>query len=151
MITTNVASIFKLGSAGYPCAIVSLNQLDASDGIVINFIAGNKPAGATTVKVVAIDYSLDAVGDTILAEIGGNTHYSINAGALATRNLGDLTFNFTNATGKLENRLWIQPGVASGGITFPAVMPRQLAFVFTDAALVLKEVYHSRRNHPTST
>jgi hypothetical protein len=150
MITTNVGSIFKIGSAGYPCAIVSLNQLDADEGIVINFIAGVAPAATTTVKVVAIDYAFDAIGTTILAEIAGNTHYSLNSGAAATRNLGDLTFNFTVASGKLENRIFIKPGVASGGITFPTVMPRQLAFVFTNAALVLKEVYHSRRNHPVS-
>lgn len=151
MITTNIPNVTRIGSSGYPCVIVSFNQLDAADGIILNFIAGSARAATTTVKVVAIDYAVDGIGTQILSEIGGNTHYSINAAAAATRNLGDLTFDFTVATGKLENRIWIKPGVASGGITFPAVMPKQLAFVFTDAALVIKEAYQSRRNHPTST
>lgn len=145
MITNNDLMIEKLtvGVNTYPMFRLHLNQMDALDGFVLSVFAGSLLGATTTVNVVAMHTG----EEDIAAEIAGNTYYNVTAGAAAKKLLGTLTFDFQTY---LENTIQIQPNVASGGLTFPKVMPVQLAFVFASEALVIKKARMSRRNHPAA-
>lgn len=145
MITNNDLMIEKLlvGTDSYPMFRLHLNAMDALDGVVLSVFAGELMGATTSVSVIAMHTG----EEDIAAEIAENTHYSVTAGAAAKKLLGTLTYDFRTY---LENIIQIQPNVASGGLTFPKVMPVQLAFVFASTSLVITRARMSRRNHPAA-
>jgi hypothetical protein len=120
-----------------PIVETSISADDAVSGIILEFTVGALTAAPTVVNVVGL-----LGGEDIAAEIAGNTHYDVNAGALAKKFIGNLTFDFS---GKLMNRLVIKPGTVIGAVTFPAVLPPNLAFVFNDEAIKITKVNATRK------
>jgi hypothetical protein len=75
-------------------------------------------------------------------EIAGNTFYDVNSGAVASRYLGDIVFDFSV---QKTNIITITPGMVLGGVTFPDPLPPIVGIQFRNAALRLTDVRITKR------
>lgn len=141
MIHTTHLKVDSLGSNGYPYVELHMTDYDAVNGVSIMFKASALVAAGVVVKVVG-RYTCE---ESPLAEATGNTHYSVNAGAAAKKHLGDLTFDFSTY---LENKLDFKPGTVIGAVTFPAILPPVIGFLFTNVDVSLNLVTATRRLNP---
>lgn len=123
--------IKKPTGADYPYVEHHLSHEDSVYGFSLLVKAQAVLAAPVTVNVIA-GFDSDVIVPA--TEIAGDTFYSVNGAAGASRYLGDLTFDFSTLT---TNILDIEPGMTLGGVTFPDPLPPIIGFRFASADLRL--------------
>jgi hypothetical protein len=137
-VSRNKLQLQRIGSSNYPYIEMSLTQADSVDGMILEVEAFAILAAPVTVSIVGLLRDEDSV----ILEVAGNTHYSINAAAAASRKIGDWTFDFS---AQKVNRVFFKAGTTVGGVAFPAVLPPRLGLLFTNVDLQLKSASASKR------
>ena len=109
-----------------------ISHEDSVWGFGIQITAQEVLAAPVTVNVI-LGFDKDSLVPA--TEVASNTVYDVNGGAVGTRYLGDLTFDFSV---QVKNVLWITPGMVLGGLTFPDPLPPivGLRFVNSDLRIV---------------
>lgn len=121
--------IKKPVGADYPYIEHHLSHEDSVYGFSLLVRAQAVLAAPVTVNVIG---GLDTDAFVPATEVAGDTFYSVNGAAGASRYIGDLTFDFSTLTTCI---LDVVPGGTIGGVTFPDPLPPIMGFRFVSSAV----------------